>query len=142
MDVSKKLFGYVVSIFLAIALAVLAIILYKKGEGEINKGVEQYDTLMEQFNNVALDMYDNKDVSGTELLDLLYDLDSTDGYSVTVKTGEAETAVVYKASTIDDQIEDAKTKGSDNYINPYGTFHATISTDGNGVITTIKFIQE
>lgn len=151
MSVSKKLIFEVVGFIAVIGACIIVLTLYNKSETSINATVSQYDEVIDEYSDIKLAMYNNSIVSGTQVIDLINDLDENSGYTIEVQNGvnlsggtSAKQEYTYSDSTdYKDQINKIVDKGeSEYYINPNASFKSTVSKDSNGAINKVTFVQQ
>lgn len=152
MSTTKKLIIGAVTFIAAIGFCILTLTLYNKGETSINSTVAQYDEVVDDYSNIKLAMYDNSIVSGTQIIELINDLDENSGYTIVVKNGVNQNTAAtaqqqeYKYSTstdFKDKVDSITNKSATEfYINPNASFKSTVSKDSNGAINVVTFVQQ
>ena len=146
MSEGKKILLIAAGVLLTIAMIFLGVTIYNKGESTITESTSKYDSLASQFGDAELVMYDNGTASGSDVLNLLSNLDSATGYTVIVTNGKGtETTYDGAVTTGDDALDvllaNAKKKRDNAYINPYATFTSKLNKDENGVVESVEFKQ-
>lgn len=154
MSTTKKAVLTAVGFLIAIAFALLMFNLYKKGESSINSAVSQYDDIVDEYADIRLAAFDNKDVDGHGVIDAINKLDANSGYKIIVKNGETGstgTGVTYDASTesartaLETQKQAMVSKTEANklaYINPNASFRAELHRNANGDVDWVTFTQK
>lgn len=143
-----------VAVIVVCIVCSLALYMSKQGKAAINTGTNQYNKMLEDYQDLNKAMYDGLEVSGSEVTTLISKLISLKEYtSVRVKT-KASDFVCYNyfydeatntISNADNKqylngLQEAK--GADNYINPQADFLGSVKKNANGIIICIDFIQQ
>lgn len=117
-------------IAIAVALFTMGTDITKNSEGDI-KGLNQV-MVTKKF-----DAYNNIDVSGSNVINAIKMYGETGSINVVVKTSGG-TSTTYNATN-----KYNITSNTDaNYINPVGTFSSVLTTNANGIVTTMTFTQK
>lgn len=150
MGASKSFIKNAVGILLVVAICFVAVTIYKKGNDSINDSLSDYDELIAQFDNAKLKNYDNSTALGSQIIDLLKNLEAEDGVTIevwngySIKENKAQTYsyndIHKKDSTILSDIID-KTK-KEYYINPNASFTSSVVYDDNSEISSVIFKQQ
>ncbi len=147
-----------VGILFFIGVVTLGLSLFNKGRDVAEKQTDSLTKLEETLANAEYDAYDNRSVSGAEVLSAIKNFrEQADVISVSVSTNKSTIVYLNNATFSDERvtlgtpqsvtqienaIKDARTENSNNYINPVAKFDATLRKDANNVISGIVFIQE
>lgn len=147
-----------VGILFFIGVVTLGLTLFNKGRDVAEKQTDSLSSLEETLANSEYDAYDNRSVSGSEVLSAIKNFrDKADVFGISVQTKKGTKVYLNNASfsdesvsigskhsvsSIESSIKEARTETSANYINPVAKFDATLRKDANGVISGIVFIQE
>lgn len=128
-----------------IFLAVVAM-----GMGALSAGQELSEDSLNKMNettqvlaNADLIAFDSSYVDGTQVMNLLKNRrDISDGVVISVTNGSGTTSYA-SGSITDAQVKAMQTRSSASaYINPNGTFYATLNKDVNGSVSSITIVQE
>ena len=87
MSESKTFIKNAVGVLIVVAICLVAVTIYKKGNVSISNSISDYDELVSQFNNVKLTMYENATTSGAQIIELLKSLEEEDEVTVVVANG-------------------------------------------------------
>lgn len=143
-----------VSVIIVCIVCSFALYMSKQGKTAINSGTNQYNKLLEDYEDLDKAMYNGLEVSGDEIACLINRMTNQDEYvSVRVKT-KASDFVCYNyyydaeknlISRNDEALflrELTTNKGDDSYINPQGDFLGKVIKNINGSIICLEFIQQ
>ena len=143
---SKKFLTTAAGVVLAIALIAVWFSVANKGKTGINDSASQFDSLMSQYSDIQLSLYDNATASGSEVVALIKALSSDSGYTITVKNGSGkENSYTYEAVNAKDAtvLADITDKAKQEcYINPSASFKSSIEYDDNGIVSAVMFEQK
>ena len=147
MSTAKKFIISAVSIIVAVMFVMVIVTISNKGKNSINNSTGQYDSIVSQYSDIQLSMYENSSVSGSQIIELINGLTESSGYSVIVVNGENQKAGASPAShtytyNSSDASKISNKSEAGYYINPNAAFSSTVSRDGNGIVTSVKFIQQ
>ncbi len=115
-----------------------------------SSGAGQINELQAEFSDTSKTMYDNTEVSGSEVINVIRKFaDETVGIKVVTKKGSAS-YYNYKfdekngdlSGESDADYKSAQIATSASYINPTGRFLGSIVRDANGTITGLTFTQQ
>ena len=81
---------------IVVAICLVAVTIYKKGNVSISNSISDYDELVSQFNNVKLTMYENATTSGAQIIELLKSLEEEYQKRKITKTKELKNWSDYK----------------------------------------------
>ncbi|HKL79777.1 MAG TPA: hypothetical protein VJ888_04995 [Mobilitalea sp.] len=138
---------------IVIGLITLSGRISKKGEGDSEQNLGQYNNVASAAEDADLKLYDNVDVKGSEIVDLIKKYNNHEYLSIVVDTkrGVSTAYVNACAETVDalpttnsgiDFSALSDSKSNANYINEADTFHSTVYYDENDVVACIWFVQE
>lgn len=143
---SKKFLTTAAGIVLTIALIAVWFSIANKGKTGINESVSQFDSLMSQYSDMQLSLYDDATVSGSEIITLIKALSLESHYTIHVKNGSGkEKSYTYELITANDSsmLKDmVDKKKEENYINPSASFKSSVTYNENGIISDITFEQK
>lgn len=128
-----------------------------KGRSSTNKSMEAVDDLLGQYDDIEFSVYADTTASGSDIINLIKNLDSSDGVSIQVQNksatvtyainasgavegtaagaGGAGGGATYSLAAISDKTQTAA------YINSLATFEGSLVRDANGAITQVNFVQ-
>lgn len=142
-----------VAVIIVCIVCSLALYMSKQGKTAINTGTNQYNKMLEDYQELDRAMYDGLEVSGNEVGLLIERMIAQKEYSaVRVKTKAAD-YVCYnyfynaESNTITNEegssfkMELTVDKGDDTYINPQADFFGKVIKNANGTIICIDFVQ-
>jgi len=124
------------------ALIVLAVVGYGMGLFTIGQDItkntqKDMQGLNQSISAKKYEVYNSTTVSGSEVINAVRMYGETDLLTVTVKTKLGVSSIPY-SSTSKYAISDPTVA---NYINPTGLFTSTLTTNTNGIVTTLAFVQ-
>lgn len=140
-----------VGCIIVVALITLSLRVSKKGEGDTEKNLGQYNKIAGDAEDVDLKMFDGTEVNGSEIKDLIRKHQGNDYLSIKVINGKNDTEDYIHGSTITNGVVTIGTAlttaisenpSDDNYINDGGTFKAAVFYDQNDVVGCIRFTQQ
>ncbi len=127
-----------VGIILVVTLVAIPIGIYHKSKPIIDKGTGQFEAMANIEEN-ELKSQNNKTVSGQYVIDTIKKWqDGEITATISYTTGEQTTAITVETSNISNAF-DRSDKG---YINPSKKFSCTVTTNKNGVISSVLFDQK
>lgn len=150
MSESKNFIKNAVGILIVVAICLVAVTIYKKGNASINSSINTYDEIVSQFDNSKLKNYDNSTASGSQIVDLLKSLKEGDGITIQVSNGyiirKKEDAEKYDYKAIHEEDSVIMQNITDKtcarrYINPSASFSSSVVYDENGEISSVVFKQ-
>ncbi len=127
-----------------------------KGRSSTNKSMESVDDLLGQYDDIEFSVYADTTASGSDIINLIKNLDSSDGVSIQVQNKSATVTyainasgaiegttagagggagATYNLAAISDKSQTAA------YINSLATFEGSLVRDANGAITQVNFVQ-
>ena len=143
-----------VAVIIVCVVCSLALYMSKQGKSAINTGTNQYNKMMEDYQELDRAMYDGLEVSGNEVGLLIGRMVSQGAYTaVRVKT-KASDFVCYNYYYDEDKnsitnadkaeylLATTLEKGADHYINPQADFLGKVIKNANGTIICIDFVQQ
>lgn len=142
-----------VAVIIVCIVCSLALYMSKQGKTAINTGTNQYNKMMEEYQELDRAMYDSLEVSGNEVCLLIERLVGQEEYTaIRVKTKASdyvcynyyynpEDNTISKANDKPFLLETTKEKGADHYINPQADFVGKVIKNANGTIICIDFVQ-
>lgn len=142
-----------VGCIIVIALISLSLRVSKKGEADTEKNLGQYNRIASDAQDADLKLYDNIEVKGSEIVELIKEYNDHDYLSVVVDTnGGSSTAYINPCvatgitmpvtNTGIDYSALPSSKSSGNYINEAGIFRSLVYYDSNDVLACIWFTQQ
>ncbi len=146
-----------VSILLFLAVVAIGMSVFQNVRGGTTDAMENVNATNQQLNNAKYSLYDNQEVSGTDVISAINNYKLQSGEIQIVVTNSSGTATTYisggTASTgalteltlavIDGTIQASQNKSATTtYINPYGSFYATLIYDVNKEVRGMNFVQQ
>ena len=149
MEVTKEFIKGAIGLLIAVALCLVMVMIYRKGNSSINASIEKYDSLVSGFETEKYSRFDGKNVTGTALIGLLNDISENEDIVVIVKNGHAKkynSSVTYTYSSLRSSgsslLRDIEDINDDvHYINPAAYFAATLQYNDNGGVSSLLFVQ-
>lgn len=126
--------------------------LTKSGKTDTGRAAEQYTSIMSQYDQIQLTMYEDMQISGSDVVNYIKEnagvLVNKQIKQIEVETKNGKSAYSSTDSN-DSTVEKIKEKlrtnqsnvGGGNYINPSGMFECEIKRNANGMIEAINFRQ-
>ncbi len=149
MEVIKSFIKAAVGILLVVAVCLVMVTLYRKGNESISSSIKKYDSMMASAESLRYEEYLGNRVSGSEVIGLITSLGAGDNISITVankysQSGRNTTTYTYETihaagSTLLSNMRDDTIKS--DYINPRAYFKGTAVYDDNGVLSGLSFVQ-
>ena len=114
-----------------------------------SSGTGQINELQAEFADTSKMMYDNTEVSGSEVVNVIRKF-GDEMLGVKVQTKKNTSYYIYQFNDKDGSLKNTSTldyKSAQvatniNYINPTGRFLGTVVRDANGSITGLTFVQQ
>lgn len=143
-----------VSVIIVCIVCSLALYMSKQGKTAINSGTNQYNKMLEDYQDLDRAMYDGLEVSGSEVSALIMRMIEQKEYtSVRVKTKasdymnynyyyDVENNSISNKEEKSFLMELSSDKGAGHYINPQADFLGKVIKNANGTIICIDFIQQ
>ena len=142
-----------VGCIIVVALITLSLRVSKKGEGDTEKNLVQYSKVASDAEDIDLKIYDNVEVKGSEIVDLIKKYNDNEYLSIVVDTNSGVStayinpclAIGVTAPTVNSGIDFSAlptAKSNSNYINQAGMFHSTVYYDANDVVACVWFTQQ
>lgn len=142
-----------VGCIIVVALITLSLRVSNKGESDTDKNLGQYNEYAGNAEDVDLKIYDNVDVKGSEIVELIKKYNEHEYLSVVVDTnGGVSTAYINPCAATGITLPSVNSgvdysalpsnKGNVNYINESGMFHSMVYYDANDVVACIWFTQQ
>lgn len=147
MENSVRAIIIAAAIVITIALATIGFMVLSSGQDTARTALSKMGEMNTQLYESDYLMYDDKEVSGSEVVNALYKF-REHRLSIKVTTNRGATEYTYKIdadgdiTTTGDDIANVTNEVSIKYINPNGRFKGNIIRDKNAVITCITFTQK
>jgi len=139
-DVTKIII-FAATIVVVCVMVALGFKIVNEGKASITNGTSQYNDMAAEYSDVKLASYDNSDVLGSEVRNvILKQIEKKTSVTITVKT-LAGAGVTYNA-TPGATPTPPLTATSVEYINPTASFTGKLTKNANGVITNVTFTQK
>lgn len=147
MGASKSFIKNAVGILIVVAICFVAVTIYKKGNDSINNSMKNYDEIMNQFDTIQWKKYDNATVLGSQIIELLKELEPEDVVTIEVRNGASTKGQEYTYAEIQETnstvLSDIVDKtNSEKYINPRASFMSTLEYDKNNELCKVIFQQK
>lgn len=125
------------AVLITIAAIAIAVALFSMGADVTKSSESDIKGLSQVMVSKKYEAYNNTEVSGSNVINAIrmYAETGTLTVSVTTKASASSTYNSTSKYTISNPQDNS-------YINPVGTFSATLTTNANGVITQITFVQK
>lgn len=149
MENSLKGLMLAAGIIITCIIISLGFYIAREASDTANSGTGQINEMRAEFENTSKTMYDNTEVSGSEVLNVIRKF-SDETLAVRVQTKKSTTFYNYQINEGDGSIRDssnadyksAQVVTNDSYINPTGRFLGSVIRDANGTITGLSFVQQ
>lgn len=125
-------------VVIVLALLGWVFIIKDTSEKPISAGVNQTAQLSEELVDADKTKYNNLEVSGEQVVDTIEDLrsDLSTTFYITVKTMADTTGTTFATTGAT-----LPAKGTDQFINPRGTFKGSLAYDSNKTLKGLVFTQ-
>lgn len=135
MDNSLK--GLILAAGVIITCIVIGLGFYisREAKNTSNNGASQLGSLNSEYQDINKTMYDNLEISGREVREVIKDSASSN-FSVIVVTGDSTSSTYITKGAVLPAV------GVSGYINPDAQFLGTIAKDANNVINQVTFTQQ
>jgi len=139
------------SLFIGIALIGLAVMVFSPATEAAKSATSDFSQATNELKDQKYLIYDNTTVSGSQVVNALRKFEAegeAKNIGVYVSTGKSSYWYYNSVSSNGNTLTSAgkptnvNTSSSNEYINPSGSFKATILRDTNSVIRAIQFVQE
>ena len=144
MDNSLKGLILAAGVIITCIVVGLGFYISREAKNTSSNGTSQITSMNAEYQDVNKTMYDGIRVSGREVIEVIekYKNELSEGkFTIEVFTGKKrETGIIFNAKY--NSVEDVTNLSDDMYINPDGSFLGAISSDENGVVTTLSFSQQ
>jgi len=141
IEISVKGLILAVVVIISCILAAISLYMVQRGKSTINSANNQYSVLMSDYTELDKTIYDGLEVSGDDVISLIDSLAADNTVSVDVHTLVNQKAKEQKGKTYCAEKYIKPAKNDADYINPSATFKGKVTKNGNGIVTSISFIQ-
>ncbi len=149
MENSLKGLMLAAGIIITCIIISLGFYIAREASDTASSGTRQISELQEEFTDASKTMYDNTEVSGSEVVNVIRKFQD-EMLGICVQTKKTTTYYNYRFSESDGSLgqqaatdyKTAQSATSVNYINPTGRFLGTVVRDANGTITGLYFQQQ
>ena len=137
MDNILKIVLLGAAVLLTIGVIAIGIVLYNSGQQVVSKSEQDMAGMSNALSQTKYESYDNTIVTGSQAIGAtrLYSDQGTLNVIVTTLGGTAQTYNATNKYILTYPI-------NVNYINPTGSFKASLTVNANKVVTAINFIQQ
>jgi hypothetical protein len=149
MENSLKGLMLAAGIIITCIIISLGFYIAREASDTASSGTGQINELQAEFSDMSKTMYDNTEVSGSEVINVIRKF-SDEMLGVKVQTMKNTSYYIYQfndgdgslksASSLD--YKSAQSVTSSNYINPTARFLGSVVRDANGTITGLTFVQQ
>ena len=152
MSQASKFLSAAAVLLITVLVIVVSVNIYNKGKTSVNDTTSQYDTIMSQYGDAQLSLYDNGSASGAEIVRLTQSM-KTNGseYVVCIATGKHPEGLhfyytgadykYYSTESTEFTVDSLSDKGSEYYVNPAANFKSELIKNENDVVTAVVFTQ-
>jgi hypothetical protein len=126
------------AVLITVAAIAIAIALFGQGADITKNSESDIKGISQVITSKKYDAYNGTEVSGSSVVNAVRMYGETDVLDVSVRTIMVAAKVDYDS----DNKYDITDSGSGEYINPVGTFKSTLTTNDNGIVTAISFVQQ
>jgi hypothetical protein len=149
MENSLKGLMLAAGIIITCIIISLGFYIAREASDTASSGTGQINELQAEFSDMSKTMYDNTEVSGSEVINVIRKF-SDEMIGVKVQTKKNTSYYIYQFNDGDGTLKspsslDYKTAQNvtgNNYINPTGRFLGSVVRDANGTITGLSFVQQ
>lgn len=150
MNNALKFLLAAVGLIVVVLFAAFVINTMNKGRGSANQSLESYDNMISQFDDIKFSVYADSTTSGSDVINLLKNLNTSDGVSVVVVNKTSTVTYTNTTGTLSGSdgtntynLSDVSDKSKTaSYINSLASFSGAVTRDANGAITTVTFTQQ
>lgn len=165
MESAKRALLFAAGLFLTIALIVMFVVMFVSAQDASKTAQNSFSDIQTELSATQFTIYDNTNVSGSQVVNALRKFYMKDQFGVIVVTGKDKNKnnkegtlytsennykegflnslpTDHKYSSYKKSITDVTNESSDAYVNPSGKFKANIIYDDNNVVRLIKFEQK
>lgn len=149
MENSLKGLMLAAGIIITCIIISLGFYIAREASDTASSGTRQISELQEEFTDASKTMYDNTEVSGSEVINVIRKF-SDEMLGIKVQTKKNTSYYNYQFSDADGSLgqraatdyKTAQVATNTNYINPAGRFLGNVIRDANGTITGLFFQQQ
>lgn len=149
MENSLKGLMMAAGIIITCIIISLGFYIAREASDTASSGTGQINELQAEFADTSKMMYDNTEVSGSEVVNVIRKF-GDEMLGVKVQTKKNTSYYIYQFNDKDGSLKNTSTldyKSAQvatniNYINPTGRFLGTVVRDANGSITGLTFVQQ
>ncbi len=149
MENSLKGLMMAAGIIITCIIISLGFYIAREASDTASSGTGQINELQAEFADTSKMMYDNTEVSGSEVINVIRKF-GDEMLGVKVQTKKNTSYYIYQFNDADGSLKNAsaldyksaQVATNSNYINPTGRFLGTVVRDSNGTITGLTFVQQ
>lgn len=149
MENSLKGLMMAAGIIITCIIISLGFYIAREASDTASSGTGQINELQAEFADTSKMMYDNTEVSGSEVINVIRKF-GDEMLGVKVQTKKNTSYYIYQFNDADGSLKNAsaldyksaQVATNSNYINPTGRFLGTVVRDANGTITGLTFVQQ
>lgn len=149
MENSLKGLMMAAGIIITCIIISLGFYIAREASDTASSGTGQINELQAEFADTSKMMYDNTEVSGSEVINVIRKF-GDEMLGVKVQTKKNTSYYIYQFNDADGSLKSmsaldyksAQVATNSNYINPTGRFLGGVVKDANGTITGLSFVQQ
>lgn len=149
MENSLKGLMMAAGIIITCIIISLGFYIAREASDTASSGTGQINELQAEFADTSKMMYDNTEVSGSEVINVIRKF-GDEMLGVKVATKKNTSYYIYQFNDADGSLKNsssldyksAQVATNSNYINPTGRFLGAVVRDANGTITGLSFVQQ
>lgn len=149
MENSLKGLMMAAGIIITCIMISLGFYIAREASDTASSGTGQINELQAEFADTSKMMYDNTEVSGSEVINVIRKF-GDEMLGVKVQTKKNTSFYIYQFNDADGSLKNssaldyksAQVATNSNYINPTGRFLGAVVRDANGTITGLSFVQQ
>lgn len=149
MENSLKGLMMAAGIIITCIIISLGFYIAREASDTASSGTGQINELQAEFADTSKMMYDNTEVSGSEVINVIRKF-GDEMLGVRVQTKKNTSYYIYQFNDADGSLKNsspldyksAQVVTNNNYINPTGRFLGAVVRDANGTITGLSFVQQ
>jgi hypothetical protein len=139
------------AVLITIAIITLGVVVFQSGQEAASSAQRGFSDLQQEMSAVQFAAYDQKTVSGSQVVNALRKYSANPQFGVQVKTGKntagtwygkvvSATGTLSAGGTID--LSAVYDDAHNDYVNPTGTFKSQLVYDSNRVVRGLLFAQK
>jgi hypothetical protein len=151
MENGVKALMIAATVLITIAIISLGVIVFQSGQEAATQAQKGFSDLQQEMSAVQFATYDQKNISGSQLINAIRKYSSQAQFGIQVKTGKNAVGVWYGkvigitgtvTSNGTTDLSNIYDDSNPNYINPVGLFKSKLVYDSNRVVRAIVVVQK